>query len=336
MKFINPKGVEFEYLESFSEVKRDSFPFGSIYEKEDLTGSKLVLDEEIPIENVFTLKVNVKRVGKVFFLFKLESLDKERLVEEVRKLKSIEVTEFTDAFKKLDSLYESVKPFNPLLAIYYPEGSLKLSKQELPSSTKDLLSFYVLPKTVFSIKPAIEKVKTLFAKKEAKPKEEKSKPVKVKERPKNEHIDEKKNKFRFSNPITILKENSIHFLFAFVGTFLIGFTISIGIFDALLGKAICAFFFVCTAVGVFLNFLIYKDTLAEYKPNSMFFLTTATISLTGSIFSIIIYVIFVNITLEKPAVMPNAFLIVLAIFGAAILSIAVSFLYNFISRDNRK
>ena len=90
MKFINPKGVEFEYLESFSEVKRDSFPFGSIYEKEDLTGSKLVLDEEIPIENVFTLKVNVKRVGKVFFLFKLESLDKERLVEEVRKLKSID------------------------------------------------------------------------------------------------------------------------------------------------------------------------------------------------------------------------------------------------------
>ena len=42
MKFINPKGVEFEYLESFSEVKRDSFPFGSIYEKEDLTGKKLL------------------------------------------------------------------------------------------------------------------------------------------------------------------------------------------------------------------------------------------------------------------------------------------------------
>ena len=168
--------------------------------------------------------------------------------------------------------------------------------------------------------------------KEEKPKPVKEKPIKDSSEKKPKFAFLKKIKLKLFNPIPVIKKDKFHFLFALVATFLIGFTLSIGIYNAYAGKLICIFFFICSLAGAFLDFMIYKDAFKEYPVKSPFVVMTGFSSLVGLGISIGGYFIFKATSNEVLAVEPH-FLMILAIIiavymASSALPLLVDYLIN--------
>ena len=326
MKFVGNKDQQSSFSLRFQETETNIFPFVDILLQRDLSSIKYIDAEEIPFDNIFQLKVNIKRVGSVLFFFKKENFNKDGFVEEVTPLGEIESNTIADVIYKTRRLYEVAAGFNPLFSVYCPEGDYILYQDCFESLIQDVPTFYLYDYNASALE----------SKKSRKPVEkQEKKPAKVEQNGNKLEKTGKSEKLQFRNPFRVLKEDKYHYIFGVVSAFLIGFTIAIAIFDMYLGKKIYYFFLVCALVGAVLNTLIYKDTFVSHKFKSMEMICNIAISLIGYGLSIGGYFIFKLLAKDKPVENPKLVFILLIPIGVMALSALIGFLISLIIQKKR-
>ena len=300
MKFVNKDGKELEFSELFNFVESSLSPFKEIIKKSDLSGNVIKIEEEeIKFEDVFTLQINVKKVGSVSCLFKKDNFNKEEVVNNVTNLKEIKVKDIESAKTKVKCLLEIVNSLSPIAIIFKPNGDYQLDTDQFKELSSSL---------TFFIQKVDEEV---------------------------EETGEEKKKIKLDNPFKVLAKDKYHFIFALVASFLIGFASSVAIFDIYLGKLIYIFFFVCAAAGMTLNAFIYNDSIKKNKIISTHFILTGVSTLIGLGLSVGGYLIFESLAKDKPIKNPNLMLIIVVALGLALLSIGIAFLIRFIKSKKR-
>ena len=298
MKFISEQGLEFEYLEKYNLVKKSESPFKELLSKKEVPNFKLQFEEELSYNDVFQLRVNIKQVGSVLFFFKKEGFNKEEAINEIIPLKEMKVKDEETAKEKVIALIKVMEKYSPLFLVYLSNGKYGLTDEEFKPLTNDLLSFYLIRS--------------------------------------EETVADNDGKFIFENPFKLLKEDKFHFIFAFIATLLIGFTLSLAIFDMYLGKLIYIFFLVCTLAGMVLNAFIYYDTIKQYGGiKNMYAILTVLFSFIGLGGSFGGYYLFKSLTKDVPKTSPSILIIVGAMFGAAVVSAFGSLIIKLI-KDKRK
>ena len=332
MKFVDINGKQSSYQGIFNEVEYREFPFSNLILKKGFPSLSYVDVESIPLTETEQIKVNINNVGWVLFFFKPESFNKDGFVEAVLPLKEIETNNFADVISKTRSLYEIAAKYKPVFSLYCPRGRLVLIPECIATLVGLVPTFYVNNIPYDEVDNYRERPKLFpsFSKKKQ-PKKVEQKPVKKKEE--TVKVKKEKTKFKFKNPFPIISENKFHYLFAFVASFLIGFTISISIFDMYIGKMIYIFFLICSLAGMALNMFVYRDTLNETDDIlSMELLINIAISVIGVGVSLGGYYIFVALSNEKPSTNPN----ILLIIGISVLAVAVSASIAFLIRYIKK
>lgn len=298
MKFINKNGTELEFKEGFNVVESSLSPFKEIVKKQESTGFAVKFEEnEVKFDDIFTLQFNVKKVGSVSCLFKKDDLNKEEIINEITNLKEIKVKDIDTAKSKIKSLLEIIKKYNSLFVVYKPNGDFLLNEDQFKEAT-DLVTFYM------------EQVNE------------------------DAEIDDSK-KVKLENPIKVIKKDKYHFLFAIIASFLIGFTISIAIFDIYLGKLIYIFFFICSIAGMTLNGFIYNDSMKKNKFLSTHFIITSCSTLLGLALSVGGYLIFKNVSKDKPAQNPSIFLMIIIAILLILLSAGIAFVIRKLKQKKR-
>ena len=335
MKFVG-KNQQSQFSLRFQDTETNTFPFIDILQQNDLSGIKYIDKEEISFNDIFQLKVNVKKVGSVLFFFRKETFNKEGFVEEVTPLGEVESATIADVIYKVSRLYETANRFNPLFSIYCPEGDYILYQECFETLTNGVFTYYLSDYNPNKIQP---KTKGFFARSSEKPQQKpQQKPQKIEKTEKIEKIEKKpteKRKFQFRNPLVVLKEDKYHYIFALVAAFLIGFTIAVSIFDMYLGKKIFYFFLVCSLVGAVLNCLIYKDTFVEHPVKSMETICNIAVSLIGYGLSIGGYFIFKMLAKDKPAENPKLGYIIFIPIAVCLLSSLIGYLVSIILKKKR-
>ena len=315
MKFIRKDNSVITLEDRFSLVSKETSPIKEIINRKDLSEFYFVSDKTISFKELIQIQVNVIDVGVMIFVFETASFNKDKFIEDVSKLKEIQISSFYDVLSKMKTLYAVSENFNPLFVIYVPNGKYQIYDDCFRTIVGNVKTIYVTNEKDNSI---IETNNISL------PANEKSK-----DKPKE------KGKFSFKETIELFKKEKFHFLFAFVATFLLSVTLDIGIFDAYAGKMLCIFFFICSLAGAFLNFMIYKDTYKQSGFKSLFNILTVIISVIGLLGGFGVYMIFKSITKDVPAVIPH----VLMILGMMILIYAISMslplLFNFIKKRKK-
>ena len=300
MKFINKNGTELEFLEQYNVVSSSLSPIKEILGKNELTDWSIKLEEEeLPFDSIFTLRVNVKKVGSISFLFKKEGFNKEEVVTKIIDLKEIKVKDHETAVSKVKSLFEITSQNSPLFVICKGNGDYQLSEEEFKEICSTLCFF-------------VNKV------------EEES-----------EDQSNSSSKFKLENPFKVLAKDKYHFIFGLVAAFLIGFTVSIAIFDIYLGKMIYIFFFICALAGMTLNGFIYNDSFKHGKIKSTYFILTVASSLVGYLLSFGGYYLFLSLSKDKPTTEPRKLLIIAVGLALILLSSCVAFIIFKIKQNKR-
>ena len=336
MKFVG-KNQQSQFSLRFQDTETNTFPFIDILQQKDLTDIKFIDKEEISFNDIFQLKVNVKKVGSVLFFFKKESFNKDGFVEEVTPLGEIESNTIADVIYKVSKLYEIANRFNPLFSIYCPEGDYILYQECYESLTGGVFTYYLSDYNPSKLQPKSNK---LFARSNDKPKQKEQqkpqqKPEKIQKVEKKPSEKPEKQKLQFRNPLLVLKEDKYHYVFALVAAFLIGFTIAVSIFDMYLGKKIYYFFLVCSLVGAVLHCLIYKDTFIAHPVKSMETICNVFVSLVGYGLSIGGYFIFKSIAKDKPLENPKLGYILFIPIAVYLLSSVIGYLVSVILKKKR-
>ena len=240
MKFIRKDNSVITLDDRFSSVSKETSPIKEIINRKDLSEFYFVSDKTISFKELIQIQVNVIDVGVMIFVFETASFNKDKFIEDVSKLKEIQISSFYDVLSKMKALYAVSENFNPLFVIYVPNGKYQIYDDCFRTIVGNVKTVYATNEKDNSI---VETNNISLPAKE-----------KSKDKPKG------KGKFSFKETIELFKKEKFHFLFAFVATFLLSVTLDIGIFDAYAGKMLCIFFFICSLAGAFLNFMIYKDT----------------------------------------------------------------------------
>lgn len=300
MKFIRKDNSVITLDDRFSSVSKETSPIKEIINRKDLSEFYFVSDKTISFKELIQIQVNVIDVGVMIFVFETTSFNKDKFIEDVSKLKEIQISSFYDVLSKMKALYAVSENFNPLFVIYVPNGKYQIYDDCFRTIVGNVKTIYATNEKDNSI---VETNNISLPAKE-----------KSKDKPKG------KGKFSFKETIELFKKEKFHFLFAFVATFLLSVTLDIGIFDAYAGKMLCIFFFICSLAGAFLNFMIYKDAYKQSGFKSLFNILTVIISVIGLLGGFGVYMIFKSITKDVPAVTPH----VLMILGMMILIYAIS------------
>lgn len=314
MKFICNDGSELELLEDCSTVSKDTSPIKEILTRKNFSNYTFFDVEEVPLSGATQIQVNIIDVGVMVFIFKANDFDKESFINEVSKLKDIQLNSFYDVLNKVKALYQTVEAFNPLFAIYNPVGKWKIYGDCFKTINAKIKTIYVSDNS-----------NSVAVKKDG----SETETIKTNDSPKQ------KTKFQFVNPIPIIVKDKFHFLFAFIATLLIGFTLSIGIYDAYLGKMICVFFFICALAGSFLNFMIYKDTFKSNSIKSMYALLSVTCSILGIGISVAFYYLFKSITKDKPVIEPKLIMILGLMILIFLISSSMPLIVNYFKKRKK-
>lgn len=311
MKFIKQNGTELIFNEDFSVANKEVSPFKEIINRKDFSSFSFVDSETISLADTVQIQVNVIDVGVMIYLFKKDDFKKDEFIADVSKLKEMKIDSFYDVINKMKTLYEVTALYNPLFVIYNPAGKYMVFEDCFKTNFVSIKTIYISDKgNNFVVNKGKKEIE--------------------------EQENKEAKKFKFFNPLPLLKKDKFHFIFALIATFLIGLTLSIAIYDAYAGKMLCIFFFICSLAGAFLNFMIYKDTLKASNIKSPFFILTAISSVIGLGISIGGYFIFK--LLSKPDegfVAPNVLILIAAMIGLYLLSFGVAFLYSFLKKRKK-
>ncbi len=335
MRFVDDNNNNARFKESFNVIKEKDSPIRNLGNADKPTTFSYYPETVVNSDELFQLKVNTKSVGTFLFAFYYKRLDREKLIDRVFTLKKLNVTDKETALRKVDRLKDIVQEFNPVFVVYSNPDIYALTIDEAKEIFNGINFFYVekedsVEETVLSEETPIEKSSEVT---EETPKDE------VNETPEKETveatIEEKKqseqstwNKIKniFKESGRIIKQDKFNFIFALVASFLIGFTLGVGIYNAYLGKYICIFFFVSTLVGMALNSFVYRDTLVDYKFKSLHIILDIITSLIGIGIAIGGYFLFIYITKEKANPSPSMLFILAIQFACLCASIGFAFI----------
>ena len=310
MKFIRKDNSVITLEDRFSLVSKETSPIKEIINRKDLSEFYFVSDKTISFKELIQIQVNVIDVGVMIFVFETASFNKDKFIEDVSKLKEIQISSFYDVLSKMKALYAVSETFNPLFVIYVPNGKYQIYDD--------------------CFRTIVGNVKTIYATNEKDNSIIETNNISLPANEKSKDKPKEKGKFSFKETIELFKKEKFHFLFAFVATFLLSVTLDIGIFDAYAGKMLCIFFFICSLAGAFLNFMIYKDTYKQSGFKSLFNILTVIISVIGLLGGFGVYMIFKSITKDVPVVTPHVLMILGMMILIYAISMSLSLLFNFI------
>ena len=292
MKIYLPDNSISEYSERLNVVTASTSLVKELINREDYSTLNVSFDEseeKISLENVFILQVNIKESASCFFAFPLENFPKEEVINKVAALKKIKVIDLSSSKNKTSELFNTVKEFKPYFIIYQVKNGISLYKGEVEevfneSGLNETSYLFFVPKE----EPVIEE------KKEETPTKEEAAPVvetpEVEEKKESSEEEkpskQKDDKFKeFKNYVMMdinnIKKNKYHFIFLTISSFLFGFASSVGFCNAMIGKLITILFFICAAVGLFLNTYVYVDYFKEFKFKSRMFVYSILFNILG-------------------------------------------------------
>ncbi len=274
ISFFNKENLELEISEGFKVIDTNESILNKLLRQEELEGHLFKVDEEEPkeITQLFHLKVNIKYVGSLSSFFVVDSFNKEELIQKIANLREIKVIDKATATEKVKSLFEILNEVSPLFSVYKSKKEkYSLTSEELCSLEHNFALLYHEHKEEEEI--VVQKLPKI--KKEKAPKVIKEKKEKV---PFKELVKETFGKVKavltfFFEPFN---KKKFYFLFIFVSSFLIEFTISVGLYHCYAGKMLLIFFFVVSLVGAVLNYFVIKDIkniIMDYRIYSMVILT---------------------------------------------------------------
>ena len=306
IKFFNKENLEFEITEGFVSLNTNDIFLGKLLRQEELEGYTFKVDEEElkEITNLFHLKVNVKHVGSVSAFYQIDSFNKEEVIQKISALREIKVENEETAKQKVDSLLKVFNEVPPLFVVYRPRKEKYCLKEEEVSSLEHNFSIlYHVAEEEEEFQIARLKIKLPawlhFKKKEKKEKTEEPQQVEeikeaepVEEQPKIEEEEKSKKEpkpkkekkpFNFKEFFEKVKiklvfffepfnKKKFYFLFLFVSSFLVEFTISVGMYHCYAGKMLLIFFFIVALVGAVLNYFVIKDIkniIMDYRVYSL-------------------------------------------------------------------
>lgn len=335
MKFIAKNGYEVSFLKDLATSSKDVSPIKEILDRKDFTQFTFVGETEIPLSELMPIQVNILDVGQCIYFFNKENFDKDGFVENVSKLKDMQISSFHDVLAKVKALDEITFTYNPVFIIYNPIGKFRIYEDCYRTLNLKNKTIYVslvendalITKVEVSSENKAEKENTVHQ-------SEDNSEEKITKSP-SEKGFWKNVKSKLFNPIAVIKKDKFHFLFALVATFLIGFTLSIGIYNAYAGKLICIFFFICSLAGAFLNFMIYKDAFKTNKLSSPFAITTIIFSIIGLGLSIGGYYIFKVTSKEVLAITPHILMIIAIILAVYLISSSTPLLINYFKKRKK-
>lgn len=262
IKIIINEEQSVSYTGQFNDIDDTTSPFKEILHSRDVFNLKLSIngEEEYSLENSLLLKISVKPVGVFNILLKNENINKKEIIDKVEALKELPVTNNDEAKEKVSNVVDLFDKEELLFVIYKPCGEFSLKKEEIPF---DCFVFFT---------PKKEEMVVVEEKKE-----------------KNDFFE------KFLGFFAPLKNNGIHYAFALIATFLIGFTISIGLYNYYAANKLYILFFVCTFIGLVLLTFVHIDFFKNhYLKSSDYALTLIIEYLTGAL-SVGIFVIFYSL-----------------------------------------
>ena len=253
-----------QFTEAFNMVDRNISPIKEIISKSDLTNLSISVDEEnkIALNDVFTLLVNVKESGSIYALFNKENLNKEEIISKLQELKKIKVVDLESAKNKTKEALKILDEYHPYIYLYVEKRDYPLSMDELKEVYEGQLTFLYAPKVVDE---------------EETPKEEEGK------------IYIEKKKFSIKEFVKPIKKYKYHFMFLSISTLLIGFALSLAIFNSMLAKGIAALFYICAFIGAFLNTYIYFDYFKKNTFKDKLFIYSICFNTLGLLISALLY-----------------------------------------------
>ena len=262
--FFNKENLEFEISEDFKVVDTGESLLSKLLKQEELEGYTFKVDEEEPkeITNLFHLKVNVKYVGSISTFFKIDSFNKEELIQKIANLREIKVVDKESATEKVKSLFEIFNEVSPLFSVYKSrKEKFSLTDEELSSLEHNFPLLY----------HQHEEEEEIVVQKAPKVKKEKQEGEKFSFK---EFFKKVGSALKFF--FEPFNKKKFYFLFVFVSSFLIEFTVSVGIYHCYAGKMLLIFFFVVALVGAVLNYFVIKDIkkiIMDYRIYSMVIVT---------------------------------------------------------------
>ncbi|MBO5577514.1 MAG: hypothetical protein J5955_00140 [Bacilli bacterium] len=292
MKIYLPDNSISEYSEHLNVVTASTSLVKELINREDYSTLNISFDEseeKISLENVFILQVNIKESASCFFAFPLENFQKDEVINKVAALKKIKVIDLSSSKNKTSELFNAVKEFKPYFIIYQVKNGISLYKGEVEevfneTGLNETSYLFFIPKE----EPVIEEKKEEApSKEEVAPVEEAPEVEEKKESSEEEKPSKlKDDKFKeFKNYVMMdinnIKKNKYHFIFLTISSFLFGFASSVGFCNAMIGKLITILFFICAAVGLFLNTYVYVDYFKEFKFKSRMFVYSILFNILG-------------------------------------------------------
>lgn len=273
-----------------------------------------VVNEEEPIKED-DKKDAPSNLDKEAFLEYLNKFDEEQ-VKEVRKILKIRSPEEEAFVQYLLANYSKEQVINTC-------RTLGIEEPDFPSPVKDN-------------KPS-------FVTKEIK-KEPVSKPVqtneeKTEEVQKQEDKEEKQENI-FKKIWKLFVEEKFSALFIMVAALIVELSTYIGFNYAYSGKGICAFFFICAAVGAGLNGFVFYDLFREGKVKKLLFGILTCSYLIGALGGLGGYAIFFNLQKDKPENIPSFALLtfitlLIAIAVDAIAVLIAKLVSNYMSKKGK-
>ena len=343
VKFYRENEELVSYDKYYTVVEEESSPFKEVLQKGDYSSLFFQLDnseKNNPFSNLFTFRVNITNSASFFFLFDKTDFKKEEISNKITVLKDKEVIDVRSAKEKTTLLLDIIKDYNPVFIIYVPRKGIHLYENEVRYV---LFDNHLEFTHAFYIRKNEEELEDASVQKqmELPPKKKETKSIFPIKKSNTEKPKETGNKFKdflskvgyfFKGIPGAVKENKYHYLFLVVAAFLLGFSSSIGLFNAIIGKSIAALFFVCALVGEVLNTFIYIDFLKRESLKSQNFNYSVVSNLLGGVFSIIGFVIFYAVDTSENKLSANEGLVIglglliLLVFVA--LTIFIAYLFS--------
>ena len=336
IKIFDKENLLFESSEQFTSFDLIKSPFKEVLKKEDYSAFSFIRkdeEEKIDFDQVFILQINIKDSASLVCAFPLENLNRGELINKIASLKSIKVTDLDSSKHKSEELLKIVKEYNPFFLVYQEKNGFPLNLDELKEMIatlefgEDVSVFFINKDAAFD-----EPVK------EEKQKEEK--PVKENKKEESVATDNKKAsklKNYLSMDLENIKKNKYHFIFLVVSSFLFGFASSVGFCNAMIGKLITILFFVCAAVGLFLNTYVYLDFFRERKIKDRLFIYSIIFNILGvgiAIGSTMLFYYFDNTGVKEAVdVKLLAGISIAMSLGSIALAIGLAYLISIIERN---
>ena len=143
MKFIRKDGSVISFQDCFSLVNKDTSPIKEIIARKDLSEFYYADEATISFKDLVQIQVNVIDVGVMIFVFQTALFNKESFINEVSKLKEMQINSFYDVLSKMKALYAVTESFNPLFVIYVPNGKYRIYEDCYKTIIGNIKTLYV-------------------------------------------------------------------------------------------------------------------------------------------------------------------------------------------------